>query len=240
MAFLLALCNRFCHLISLGNMMDLCMSQFTSSDRLVSAVFYSFYALNPSKWNGKPSGGLHELARALGLITLTAFSPEPYLSPDSFHKALVFASLEVPFFLQRLSSLSFVAGQPIGYHTSWPFVALSPGRLFRQYAILGDDVVIANEKVASVYEDSFSKLGVSFSYHKSLIFIFNTGCAEFAKRFRALSKLTHTRSRSLDRLYLIYNMDQATYPTRSLARAGSSIEPYLRGHPLILLRNSKF
>lgn len=58
----------------------------------------------------------------------------------------------------------------------------SPGRRFTRYAILGDDIVIADEKVASKYEDCLGRLGVSISYQKSLIS--RSGCAEFAKRFK--------------------------------------------------------
>jgi hypothetical protein len=43
-------------------------------------------------------------------------------------------------------------------------------------------VVIADTKVATVYETQLQRLGVSISYQKSLIS--NTGALEFAKRFR--------------------------------------------------------
>lgn len=57
-----------------------------------------------------------------------------------------------------------------------------PGTSFRDYAILGDDVVIADEAVARVYEKELSNLGLSISYSKSLIS--HSGSAEFAKHFR--------------------------------------------------------
>ena len=88
---------------------------------------------------------------------------------------------EVPF-VKRFTTVSFVAGQPLGYHASWPLFALShhilvgwcaeqvyPGRLFSNYGLLGDDVVIADEAVAKVYESALGDLGLSISYHKSLI-----------------------------------------------------------------------
>ena len=53
---------------------------------------------------------------------------------------------------------------------------------FSKYAVLGDDVVIADEQVAKVYEQALGSLGLSISYQKSLIS--HTGSAEFAKRFR--------------------------------------------------------
>lgn len=40
---------------------------------------------------------------------------------------------------------------------------------FDGYAVLGDDVVIADRKVAEVYEQALYKLGVLISYQKSLI-----------------------------------------------------------------------
>jgi hypothetical protein len=53
---------------------------------------------------------------------------------------------------------------------------------FDSYAVLGDDVVIADSSVAKVYERALEQFGVMISYQKSLIS--NTGCAEFAKQFR--------------------------------------------------------
>jgi hypothetical protein len=99
------------------------------------------------------------------------------------------------FVRRKESPLCFVAGQPLGYHASWPLFALShhvlvwwaaeqvhPGVYFDRYAVLGDDVVIADEEVAKVYEQGLKELGLSIYYHKSLIS--HSGSAEFAKRFR--------------------------------------------------------
>ena len=111
------------------------------------------------------------------------------------NSALACNIFEVPFVKKKHSSVCFVAGQPLGYHSSWPLFALShhvlvwwaaeqvyPGAYFAKYAVLGDDVVIADEEVAKVYESALGDLGVSISYQKSLIS--HTGSAEFAKRFR--------------------------------------------------------
>jgi hypothetical protein len=46
-----------------------------------------------------------------------------------------------------------------------------PDECFTKYAVLGDDVVIADEEVARVYEESLYDLGVTISYQKSLIHI---------------------------------------------------------------------
>lgn len=55
-----------------------------------------------------------------------------------------------------------------------------PGVLFNDYAILGDDVIITDEKVAHVYSDVFSNLGVTISTQKSLIS--KTGAGEFSSQ----------------------------------------------------------
>ncbi|XP_020522195.1 uncharacterized protein LOC110007166, partial [Amborella trichopoda] len=57
-----------------------------------------------------------------------------------------------------------------------------PGKHFTSYAILGDDVVIGDPEVAKLYAESLDQLGVSISFQKSVIS--DTGCLEFAKRFR--------------------------------------------------------
>lgn len=52
---------------------------------------------------------------------------------------------------------------------------------FEEYAVLGDDIVIANGEVAREYVYLMSKLGVEIGLHKSLVS--RKGCLEFAKRF---------------------------------------------------------
>ncbi|KAE9584285.1 putative RNA-dependent RNA polymerase, mitoviral (mitochondrion) [Lupinus albus] len=77
----------------------------------------------------------------------------------------------------------FRTGQPLGYYASWPLFTLShyylvwwcaeqvyPSKRFTRYAILGDDICIADSKVAKVYRDALETLKI--------------GCAEFAKKFR--------------------------------------------------------
>lgn len=92
------------------------------------------------------------------------------------------------------SWISFVAGQPLGYRSSWALFALThhlvvwysaeqvyPGKRFDRYAILGDDIVIADRQVAEVYKSVLQYLQVKISGSKSLIS--KTGGVEFAKRF---------------------------------------------------------
>lgn len=103
-------------------------------------------------------------------------------------------------FVRNAHPVCFVAGQPLGYLSSWPLFALShhmliwwaaeqvyPGGRFRKYAILGDDVVIADIQVKDVYIGLLSRLGVGISVAKSLTS--PTGACEFAKRFR-LDRMT--------------------------------------------------
>ncbi|GJY72988.1 RNA-dependent RNA polymerase, mitoviral [Tanacetum coccineum] len=54
--------------------------------------------------------------------------------------------------------------------------------VFTNYAVLGDDVVIADENVATRYKESLDLLQVVISKEKSLIS--RSGSAEFAKNFR--------------------------------------------------------
>ena len=102
-----------------------------------------------------------------------------------------------PPLVKRYHRLPFSVGQPLGYYASWPLFSLSHHMVvwlaaervypvsgkFKAYATLGDDVVIADSRVAKEYqEEILSKLEVKISTSKSLIS--NSGAFEFAKRFR--------------------------------------------------------
>lgn len=60
-----------------------------------------------------------------------------------------------------------------------------PGERFTRYALLGDDIVIADNRVAHVYTQFLDELGVTISFSKSLV----SKIGEFAKRFR-VNRLT--------------------------------------------------
>jgi hypothetical protein len=91
-------------------------------------------------------------------------------------------------------AVMYGAGQPMGALTSWAAFSLTHhflvqyaaykayGRLewFELYALLGDDIVIADGKVAQAYLDLLRVIGVEFGLAKSLIS--HNGCFEFAKR----------------------------------------------------------
>lgn len=93
----------------------------------------------------------------------------------------------------------YQCGQPMGALSSWAMLAFTHHALiqfsayqcgqcndgrnwFVDYAVLGDDVVIANQEVAAKYVETMARLGVSIGLHKSLIS--RVGLAmEFAKKF---------------------------------------------------------
>lgn len=93
----------------------------------------------------------------------------------------------------------YAVGQPMGALSSWAMLALThhfivqwaawlvarrengkPG-WFTLYAVLGDDIVIADEAVAKEYLRLMDLLGVEINQSKSLVS--NRGTMEFAKRF---------------------------------------------------------
>lgn len=57
---------------------------------------------------------------------------------------------------------------------------MRPGERFTDYAILGDDIIIADEAVAKEYELALQRLLWGSDI---LSKISKTGCGEFAKRF---------------------------------------------------------
>jgi len=91
-------------------------------------------------------------------------------------------------------SVVYAVGQPMGALSSWALLALTHHALvqmaafevhklsgwFLNYAILGDDVVIADRAVAREYLAIMSEIGVDISLAKSLVS--NTSSLEFAKR----------------------------------------------------------
>ncbi|PIA41052.1 hypothetical protein AQUCO_02300083v1 [Aquilegia coerulea] len=88
----------------------------------------------------------------------------------------------------------FTRGQPLGYYSSWPLFTLThhalvwlaaeecfPGKVFRDYAILGDDIVIGHTKVAQAYARLMDRCQAVISLEKSIAS--SRGAMEFAKRF---------------------------------------------------------
>nr|UIW13869.1 MAG: RNA-dependent RNA polymerase [Rhizoctonia solani mitovirus 87] len=91
----------------------------------------------------------------------------------------------------------YSVGQPMGAYSSWAMLALTHhflvqasawkagvvprGVWFTNYAVLGDDIVLGNRKVAQAYLGILDSLGMPVNLHKSLVSEKGT-CLEFAKR----------------------------------------------------------
>jgi hypothetical protein len=99
--------------------------------------------------------------------------------------------------LFEFAKVRYAVGQPMGALSSWAMLALThhfivqfcawrcnavlDNQWFKNYAVLGDDIVIADPKVAKHYLQTMKILGVGIGLHKSLIS--KRGIAlEFAKR----------------------------------------------------------
>jgi len=86
----------------------------------------------------------------------------------------------------------YSVGQPMGAYSSWAMLALSHHIIvqvaslncgksrFKAYAVLGDDIVIADDDVASEYLKLMKMLGLEINLSKSLI---SKDFCEFAKRW---------------------------------------------------------
>lgn len=104
-----------------------------------------------------------------------------------------------------LWSVTYGAGQPMGAYSSWAMLAfvhhalvqwaalragvISPGSgyWFQDYAVLGDDVVIGNTKVATEYQYLMGAIDVPIGDHKS-VYSPRGLALEFAKRYFLLGK----------------------------------------------------
>lgn len=88
--------------------------------------------------------------------------------------------------------IRYAVGQPMGAYSSWAMLALTHHVIvmlaanrvgisnFSNYAVLGDDIVIADEHVAAEYLSIMESLGVSINLSKSVV---STKFTEFAKRY---------------------------------------------------------
>jgi hypothetical protein len=91
-----------------------------------------------------------------------------------------------------IKEISYAVGQPMGAYSSWAMLAISHHVIvqcaalnagiigFTDYCVLGDDIVIANDKVAAEYLTLMKLLGVDINLSKSLN---STSFAEFAKKW---------------------------------------------------------
>jgi hypothetical protein len=101
------------------------------------------------------------------------------------------------YLLPKVGYIKYAVGQPMGGYSSWAMLALThhfivqvsawlsgvtpKGVMFKDYAILGDDCVIANRRVADQYLQIMKDLGVSCGLAKSILSPAGVGL-EFAKR----------------------------------------------------------
>lgn len=101
------------------------------------------------------------------------------------------------YMLPMVGNFHYSVGQPMGAYSSWAMLALthhfivqasawSSGvcdaqSLFKDYAVLGDDIVIFNAKVAKAYHQLITDLGVECNPNKSIMSPKGLGM-EFAKK----------------------------------------------------------
>lgn len=103
-------------------------------------------------------------------------------------------------------SVRWKIGQPLGLLSSFPSFALwhhdiiqfaanwknihngKPLRLFKQYCLLGDDVVIYNKEVAQRYQWLLKKIGLNINLDKSVIGDKENSQIEFTKRLALKGK----------------------------------------------------
>jgi hypothetical protein len=114
-------------------------------------------------------------------------------------------------FTKKRSVVAFVPGQPLGLFASWPLFALShhliiwwaaeqvyPGGYFDKYALLGDDVLIVDDRVCQQYRLILERLGVGVSEGKCLTS--PSGGCEFAKKMRLRAMTVDASPLSLKKL----------------------------------------
>jgi hypothetical protein len=94
--------------------------------------------------------------------------------------------------IRRPRMIKYSVGQPMGARSSWAVFTLSHHMVvqyaaylngkypFRDYILLGDDIVIYDTQVAESYLEIINRLGVDISTAKSHI---SENCYEFAKRW---------------------------------------------------------
>jgi len=134
----------------------------------------------PASLSGSMLSGL--FGDDLGLIWYLIMNQTAFRSPERVGSSL------------KARVYRFTRGQPLGFYSSWPSFTLThhmvvwlaawrvyPGQKFKNYALLGDDIVIADKGVAQAYRSIMEEMGGVINIDKSLIS--HNGCCEFAKRF---------------------------------------------------------
>ncbi|PHT54893.1 hypothetical protein CQW23_03379 [Capsicum baccatum] len=118
---------------------------------------------------------LYQKIALCGRLTMnfSQWEESPYLSSLGLNTFLVGKLI-----MKRMSKVAFLYGQPLGYYSLWSLFALShhyvvwlaakrvyPQRTipFKDYALLGDDILITDALVAQQYRILLDKLGVTIS-----------------------------------------------------------------------------
>ncbi|PHT36869.1 hypothetical protein CQW23_24569 [Capsicum baccatum] len=129
--------------------------------------------------------------------------------------------------VKKMSEIAFLTRQSLGYCGSWSLFLLShhyivwlaakyayPMRTspFVDYALLGDDILMTDIKMAEQYRKLLDRLGVTISELKSIIFY--NGTIEFAKRLKVIA-------RKPGRTHLL--------PLEYWIGRGKPLNPYLKG-----------
>jgi len=142
---------------------------------------------------------------------------------------------DVPF-IKRESKYRFMMGQPLGAYSSWAVFSLTHHALiqycsqrlgykgwFPNYAILGDDIVIGDSRIAALYREALELSEVQISVEKSIISD-NQSC-EFAKHF--IWKGVDVSPISFKEVYTLRRSTCAALVKRlSRFRKVSRVEPY--------------
>lgn len=159
-----------------GHLVNYCFDLKSATDRWPLSVMYTLMSMMRG-----PTLASSIVNSSLGLNTFLVMNP----------------------IVQKMREVAFIAGQPLGFYGSWSLFSLCHHYLvwlaaekagvrhpFRDYALLGDNIVISNERVAQEYSQLLEKLGVTISINKSTIS--RNGSIEFAKRF--LTKGRYSKS----------------------------------------------
>jgi len=142
------------------------------------------------------SGPYYSLDLTAATDRMPLFIQKRVLSRIIGAKVEAWASLltSMEFTISRSSdTVKYQAGQPMGAYSSWPSMALTHHVLvriaarragktvfFESYALLGDDIVIADSDVAEQYKKLLSQLDMPISQQKSHV---SLDTYEFAKRW---------------------------------------------------------
>jgi len=134
------------------------------------------------------------------------------------------------FFIKPLNkSVRWSVGQPLGLLSSFPSFALwhhdiiqfaanyerfsngKPLKFFKNYKLLGDDVVIYDEEVALRYQSLMSQIGISINLAKSVIGDKDNNQIEFAKRLalrgQEMSSIKHNILQKSSEIHLLDLVD---------------------------------